>query len=186
MSSPSPSATAHLDGLRTRLDSIDAAVRGLLVPLADDARLRRPAPDRWGVADCFEHLIATGQAYHPIVRAVLDADRIGLSESHRRASYRPTWFGGWFVRTASEGGPRLRTFRTFAPPPAHADAPERFLSQQTELRALLDDARGRDLRALRVRSPALPLLTLRLGECLAMLVGHQERHLKQARTAGAV
>ena len=99
------SAAAQLADLRTRLDAVDAAVGELVASLGDDERLRRPAPDQWGVADCFEHLITTGSAYYPIVRAVLGADATGVRDAHRSAPYRPTWFGAWFVRSASEGGP---------------------------------------------------------------------------------
>ncbi|HEX5580297.1 MAG TPA: hypothetical protein VFX39_01900, partial [Gemmatimonadaceae bacterium] len=60
------------------------------------------------------------------------------------------------------------------------DAPERFLAQQCTLRGLIDRAHGYDLRAIRIHSPLSRLLTLRLGECLEMLVVHELRHLEQA------
>ncbi len=183
-----PTAAEHLTTLRDRLDAIDGAARALAAPLAAVQRLWRPAPDRWGVADCFEHLIATGAAYYPRASAALVADR--PIEPARRAAlagapYRSTWFGRWFVRAAGPGGRRIRAPRPFVPPPAQADAPERFLVQQGELRAILAAADGRDLGAVRVPSPVSRLLTLRLGDCLAMLVAHEARHLAQAERVRA-
>ena len=187
-SSDHPDAASHLTSLRARLDAIDAATRALVGALPAAERLRRPAPERWGVADCYGHLVATGAAYYPRVAAALAADPPPTPERAavlRAAPYRPTWFGRWFVRAAGPGGRPIRSPRAFVPPPAQADAPERFLTQQTELRALLAAADGRDLRAVRVRSPVSPLLTLRLGECLAMLVAHEERHVGQAERVRA-
>lgn len=183
-----PTAAEHLAALRARLDAIDAAAHAVADDLAPARRLWRPAPERWGVADCFEHLVTTDAAYFPRVAAVLAADPTpepARAAALRAAPYRPTWFGRWFVGAAGKGGRPIRARGPFVPPPARADAPERFIAQQAELRALLEAASGRDLRALSVTSPLTRLLSLRLGECLTMLVAHQERHLAQAERVRA-
>jgi hypothetical protein len=80
-------------------------------------------------------------------------------------------------------GPNGRAVRAplaLVPPPARPDAPARLLAQQDELRALIADAHGVDLRAVRIPSPISRLLSLRLGEALEMLLLHQRRHLNQA------
>jgi hypothetical protein len=174
---------AHLARLRELAGEIDARTHALVADLEPDERLWRPAPDRWGVADCFEHLITTGLAYYPRVGEAITAAAPVAPEALRRwdeEPYRPTWFGRWFVRSAGPGGRPIRTRGPFVPPPATPDAPERFLAQQCTLRGLIDRAHGYDLRAIRIHSPLSRVLTLRLGECLEMLVVHELRHLEQA------
>lgn len=182
-----PTERAHLQRLRALLDENDAAATALTSGLTPAQLLWRPSPERWGIADCFEHLIATGVAYLPRV-----ADALAAPERRRASStgadaarqeerlYRPTWFGRLFVRASGPEGRPIKTRGPFVPPPASPDAPARFLAQQDTLRTLLADAEGRDLRAIRIHSPLSRLLTLRLGECLEMLVVHEQRHLRQA------
>lgn len=169
----------HLAALRTRLAASARALHAVADDLTPAQRLWRPAPERWGVADCCEHLLTVNGVYVPRIAAALDA--AGPPDPSRDATpWRPTWFGRWFLRAAGPGGRPIPAFRVFQPPPARPDAPERLLAAQAELRALLDRAAGRDLRAPKVHSPVTRLLTLRAGEALEMLVVHQDRHLLQA------
>lgn len=172
------STEAHLTRVKAQArDNIYEADR-LVQGLGRDELLWRPAPDRWGVADCFEHLFSTGAAYHPRIRSALASAPPGDPS----AVYRRTFFGRAFLYFAGpEGRVRIRARELFAPGPSRPDAPERFQDQQEELLDLIEEARGVDLRRTRVTSPLSRLLTLTLGECLEMLVQHQRRHLYQAR-----
>lgn len=171
---------AHLARLAALADASGADVRRLTDGLTDTELLWQPAPERWSIAACLEHLVATGAAYHPRIQAALAA--APRSSANAERPWRPSWFGRLFVRYA---GPETRSTRVrargaFIPPPARADAPERLLAQQGELQALLADAPTADLRAIRITSPIARLVSLRLGEALEVLVVHQQRHLLQA------
>ena len=176
-----PPCREHLDRLRRQVDVNAADVHRLTDDLDAAALRARPAADRWGVGDCLEHLVATADAYHPRVRAAIaaaPAERDGAALEAR--PWRPTWFGGWFVRAAGPGGRPIRARGPFVPPPTRPDVVARFAARQGELAALVDAARVVDLRTPRVPSPLSRLLVLRLGEALEMLVVHQQRHLQQA------
>ncbi|GLC24752.1 DinB family protein [Roseisolibacter agri] len=176
--SPPSTNREHLARLAALADA-NAAEAVRVVADLDAARLLwRPSPERWSVADCLEHLIATGVVYHPRIRAVLaTATRDAALDDARWA---PTWFGRLFVRAAGPHGRAVRARGPFVPPPGRLDACPRLLAQQRELRALIEDAHGTDLRALRIESPLSRVLTLRLGEAFEMLLAHQQRHLAQA------
>lgn len=176
------SAAEHLErlaaGARENAREVEAVVRGL----DEEALMWRPEPGRWGVADCLEHLVATAAAYHPRVRAAIDA----APASGPAAVYKPRLFGRLFIRLSGPDAPvRLRARGPFVPPRTRPDAPERFAARQDELLGLIADASGADLQAARVTSPLSRLLALTLGECLEMLVAHQRRHLGQARRVRA-
>jgi hypothetical protein len=181
---PSPACTnrEHLARLAALADANAAEVASVAADLDAARLLWRPSPERWGIADCLEHLITTGAAYHPRLRAALDgAEQAGQrGAAFEDAPWRPTWFGRWFVRAAGPGGRSIRARGPFVPPPGRVDSAARLLAQQDELRALIADARGADLRGLKVSSPLSRLLTLRVGEGLELLLVHQQRHLQQA------
>ncbi|MGZ8376198.1 MAG: DinB family protein [Gemmatirosa sp.] len=183
-----PTATnrEHLTRLSALVDA-NAAEASRLVADLDAARLLwRPTPERWSVADCLEHLVTTGAVYHPRLRAVL------ATATHdaalEEAPWSPTWFGRLVMRAVAPEGRAVRARGPFIPPPGRIDSCARLLAQQDELRTIIIDAHGADLRALRVESPLSKLLPLRLGEALEMLLVHQQRHFAQAwrvrRSAG--
>ena len=168
----------HLARL-TALADANAAEAVRVVADLDAARLLwRPSPERWSVADCLEHLIATGVVYHPRIRAALATAARDAARDDARWS--PTLLGRLFLRAVGPHGRARRARPPFVPPPGRLDACPRLLVQQRDLRALIADAHGTDLRALRVESPVSRRLTLTLGEAFEMLLVHQQRHLAQA------
>lgn len=170
----------HLERLLTEAEGVYPETEQIVSGLTERQLLWRPSPDAWSIAECFEHLRVTGDQYYPRVqRAIEETRQRGLT---RKGSFKPTWFGRQFIESA---GPRIRfrikAFKAFQPaaqPPAtsHQD----FLDQQGTLVELIRLADGLDLSALKVPSPALRFLALRLGEALTMLVVHEYRHLGQA------
>jgi len=57
---------------------------------------------------------------------------------------------------------------------------ETFLAEQHRLRALVEEARGRDLDGIRMRSPLASWVKLTAGDALRVMVAHELRHLAQA------
>jgi hypothetical protein len=172
------SARDHLSTLAKDAAQVRRSVQELTTGLTPDQLLWRPVPKKWGVADCLEHLMAVGDAYYPRVRsAVQNGDRAGSDHE-----YRPRLFGRLFIFSAGpEGRLPVPAMGAFVPPPARPDAPARFHEHQEQLLQLLRDAHRADLNRNRITSPLSRFLVLTLGECLEMLVRHQERHLGQAR-----
>lgn len=63
---------------------------------------------------------------------------------------------------------------------------ETFLSEQHRTRALIEESRGLDLDAIRIRSPFASWVKFRSGDALRILVEHEKRHVKQATEVMAV
>jgi hypothetical protein len=171
-------AKEHLDDLAKGARRVASDVEELTHGMSKEQLLWRPEPERWGIADCLEHLVATASAYHPAVQAAIDKSP-PVAEP---GDYRPRLLGRLFIRSAGpEGRMRISARGAFVPPPAKPDVTARFRARQEELLALLHDSVTRDLNRTRVPSPVFPILVLTLGECLEMLVQHERRHLAQAR-----
>ncbi len=177
------SATDHLAALHVDADAVLDEIETLVDSLDAATVRRRPGPDRWSVADCLAHLVAIGHAYHPRVRAALAQwdSRASTTGAPRDGEYRPSWFGRLFIHMSGPNGRniRIRARGPFVPPPPGDDVVDQFRAIQQQLIALIEGAAFADLQAVRITSPLSRLVTLSLGECLQMLVGHERRHLAQ-------
>ena len=142
----------------------------------------RPEPGRWSVAQCLHHLGVSARTYSVNIHtAVEDGRRRQLLSSE------PSRFG-WLVRRVIQEmeppvGSRQKSPRKFLPPPDALTPQEvRAIVETTaqSWRLCLTEAEGLDLRRVKVRSPAVPLLRFRLGAVFAISTAHERRHLWQA------
>ncbi|HUG43783.1 MAG TPA: DinB family protein [Acidobacteriota bacterium] len=172
------SSKQFLEGLEQSANEVVRRTRELVGGLTPEELLRRPAPDRWSIADCYEHLIRSSEVYHPLIRRAVEE----ASAAPPDQPFRKTWPARFFISMADDRvRVKAKAPRAFVPPAqARPDAPERFYQIQQEYLEILRAAAGKDLSSARVPSPATRLLKLSLGAALELLVRHQQRHVKQA------
>jgi hypothetical protein len=173
---------AELESYLDQLLSITQDAPGIAANLTDAQFNWRPAPGRWSMAECFDHLNRTAHAY----MGRLDAS---IAEGRSRGLTAP----GPFVHSLldrlilrSMEPPvrfRMRSPRVFRPAPerAHAETMREFQEWQERFADRLRAADGLDLRRIRSRSPAVTRLTYSLGTAFAIFLAHERRHLWQAR-----
>lgn len=171
----------HLASLRGKTRPYIDEVRRLSDGLDEELLAWKPAADRWSMAQCFEHLAVTAASYHPRIAAAIDRHP---ATDAGDAPYRRTWFGGMFVDSMRDTTGRRRfkapvPFRPASDPPP--GSVERLIAAIEELDGLLERAARADLVRAKLKSPALALLRLNLGEALELQVVHIARHLAQAR-----
>lgn len=165
-----------------------AEIRNLTAPLDGETYNRRPERDSWSAAECVEHLSATAREMLPGIDA-------GIREARERGwlAHGPFEYGrlgNWFVSfaVADELPPRKKAKapKLYRPPQRRYEiepAVSEFLGLQGELIERLHLASGIDLVRVKVRSPAMSLVRLSLGQWFRLLEGHNRRHLWQAREA---
>jgi len=143
---------------------------------------QRPSSGGWSVAEVFEHLCVTDGLYEGSLRAAIDAER-ARGTPRQSLDWRPTIWGRlllWALNPAN-------TRKTKAPPAFRLTATPRvrvvdqWLAQVERTRALMRDADGLDLRAVRLSSPAAKIMRLNLGDAFAVTAIHAERHMGQVR-----
>jgi hypothetical protein len=178
---------AHLAELRSRTRASSREAESIASGLSESQMAWAPSPAAWGIAQCLDHLATTFTAYD---RSLADAFASGARRGSPAAGarYRPTWMGGFMMRSlGSVVSSRFRTPRVFDPgPAARSGALGRFIESQRALEAAIERAGHVDIAAIRLRSPASWLVRYSLGDALAILVGHVERHLAQARRVRAL
>ena len=147
----------------------------------------RPAPDKWSVGECFDHLaIATGLMLSK-VRHVIDRGQVeGIMGT---PPFRYGMLGGWFVRmmeTPPVPGKRpMPSPKNFAPSSGtpKAEVMARYHSVLADLRLALERSHGLALDKLRAGSAAQGggWLRFNLAAWFGSTIAHLQRHLAQAR-----
>lgn len=194
-STPRELNSAELAESWRELEAAGEAARALAEGLSPEQLRWKPAPDRWSVAECLDHLVRTGEVYlDAFDETIEERRREGLVGGH---GYRPTLVGRWLVRVL-EPPPRLRVpspavvlpRRREEPAPDTGNGSEGggggdpladFLALRPALAERLQAADGLDLRRVRMSSPFFALIRFDLGSAFRIVAAHERRHLWQAR-----
>ena len=179
---PVPERAEDLSLLDAQLDAIRREADALTTGLTDEQFNWQPDPTRWSIAHCLQHLVVSADGLLELQEAAIDrARRRGLLSN---GPYRHGRIGSMI--TASIEPPPTRRFKSARPlvPSGRysiEDVLPPFQRRQDSLKQLIARARGVDLGKTRVPLPGLPVLRLSLGQSFAFTLGHERRHLWQAR-----
>lgn len=146
----------------------------------------KPAPDRWSVGECLEHLIAANSQYFGIVEAIL-AGKYSKPFFGRIPGY-PGMCGRMLVDAVSpQTARKVKTVSVFEPERSTVDADEvtRFAAHQGELLGCIRKSERLDLDETIIASPATPVIVYSLLDAWRLIAAHEVRHLGQARNVAA-
>jgi hypothetical protein len=96
-------ATGWSMRLAFELSGNDQTAQRLVDGLSEEQLNWAPAPGRWSVGQCLEHLCITNEAYLPAISAALRGKPDAPVEE-----IAPGWFGGWFIRKFIEPSPNSK------------------------------------------------------------------------------
>ena len=179
----SPLALApEVDYFRRQFEQLATDANTFVTGLSDAEFAWQPAPERWSIAQCIDHLNATARVYLP----VLDE---GIADAMRRGLYSPgpyvyNWIGRIHVLVARpDSWIRVKAQRAFEPAPGRTrqEIMAAFRAYQVQYVDRLRQANGLDLARARVASPVVRWLPMPLGSAFALLITHERRHLVQAQ-----
>lgn len=168
--------------LETTLRDLDEASKGwndLTRGLSNEQANWRPAPERWSIAQCMDHLNETTGKLVPAM------ERAMQKRIESPGPYHYGFIGRWFLRSlAPEGAKPLKVPPAYRPSSSALDiaaVANRFRETHDRFRRAIVAADGLDLSRIRVASPALAALRLQLGIWFLSTGSHLLRHLNQAR-----
>ncbi|MBL8238829.1 MAG: DinB family protein [Bryobacterales bacterium] len=175
-------ASLELEDYARQIDSVIAAAQALVDnhSLAD---LTRPAPaGGWSAVECIDHIAVTLEKYLPVLRAALEAGKHSKGEGPFQYGLLARMFL-WVLEPPVRM--RVKAPSVFAPRPQPEPQAvlRNYIARHNELQSLLLLARGLDIAAIRLASPATPKLKLPAGAVFGILTAHARRHLWQARRA---
>ena len=143
----------------------------------------RPAPDRWSIVQCMDHLSSTTGPLVPAIDiAVTRARAAGLLSA---GPFHYGFVARWFLNALAPTGTRpVSAPRLYRPSASDLDlafTASRFLGVQQGFEEAALSADGVHLSRVRIASPAMALLRLPLGIWLLSTAAHTVRHLNQAQ-----
>ena len=162
------------------VDAIRLEARSALAGLSDSQLAWRPAPGKWSILECLDHLIVTARA-----AAVHLKPAIAKARADGKTGAGPFGFGllgGWFVGVVGPNPRRPMTGPAVFAPRSDLDSTRVLPDVETcqeEIQALFLAADGLDLGRIRARSAASGLIRNNLAAWFAGTVAHERRHLQQ-------
>jgi DinB superfamily len=173
------------DLLQTIVDECEknsVVARELVSPLNEAQLNWKPAPERWSIAQCLEHLTVSTEKFGPyFTRAIAQGREKRPADG--TPAYRPTFLGGWLIKQmVPETTRKVSAPKIFRPSSSDVDRPlEKFLTQQEKFLEFVRATKGIDYNKTRLRSPVTLLMRYSLADAYVLTVVHGQRHLQQAR-----
>ena len=172
---------AELQGYGDQLLSVKQDAVGLMSGLTDAQFNWQPAPERWSMAGCFDHLNKSAQGFiQKIDAAIARAQSEGLKSN---GPFAYSVLERWAIR--NNDAPAKRKFKALkkaqpAPSLRLDQVRSEFVSWQDELAKRLQVADGLDLQRAKEPFPIWPLKGS-LGFFIQFMLAHERRHIWQAR-----
>jgi hypothetical protein len=142
----------------------------------------RPSPDRWSIAQNFDHLNREAREQVPVVAALIKRGR--REQVIGQGPFRHPWFGSWYIGFLEPPYKvKIPTLQRFVPPSAltfEAVVPE-LMGWHDRFIDLAAQANGLQLSRLKAKLTYLNdgMPSLSLGQWLRYLAAHERRHLWQ-------
>jgi len=164
-----------------------AAARALGSVLNETQLNWKPAPEKWSIAQCFDHLTVSSAKFGQYFTKAIAGGRAKRAAASGLA-YRPTLLGGWLIKQLlPESTRKVPAPKVFHPSASEIHgALERFLEQQKIFLAFVGWTAGLDYNKTRLRSPVTPLIRYSLADAYVLTVVHGQRHIAQARRVRAL
>ncbi|WP_343531443.1 DinB family protein [Pedobacter sp.] len=133
----------------------------------------------WNIAQCLAHLNTYGHYYLPKMKAVL-----AKPNEMSLAAYVPSWLGTYFIglMDIKNGNKKYKAAKQHQPKVAdvYAEVTE-FINQQETFLKYIRAFERVDVNKIKIPISINKLVKLRLGDVLAFMVMHNERHIHQIR-----
>ena len=168
--------------LRNELDQISAEVRSHFGSLSSEQLNWKPSVDRWGIAQCLDHLITGNKSFFPILESIVNGQK--KTVFMERLPLLPSVWGGLLIKSLNPKNTRkMKAPPKFQPAASELSASivEQFVDQQTEFGGWMEKTSEMDLERIIITSPALKLITYSVMDGYRFLVLHEQRHFQQAQ-----
>jgi hypothetical protein len=173
--------------LTTAAAQMHEAVRrmeALTAGLSDEQANFRPAPKKWSINECLEHINLTNRLYvEKLEPALAKARARGLTGGEPYGN--GTWIGRYILNNLRQGpqAPKVPAPGAFKPRRSNlklAEQVEQFRAHAGKLAELAGQAEGLALGKVRFGSPVLALFRMTAAQIFEITHLHSHRHLNQA------
>jgi hypothetical protein len=146
----------------------------------------KPSAERWSIAQCFDHLIASNKGFFPVIESVLAGTK--KTTFLERLPILPGLAGKLLIKSLDPASTRkIKAPKNFEPGESDISAGiiEDFIAQQEKIVEGMKSTRHLDLKKIIVTSPAASFVTYSLIDGYRIIVVHEQRHFQQAQRVAA-
>ena len=169
--------TEFLTDLKTNIHKHSKVVSDVFAPLEEAQLNWRPDPKEWNALQCFDHLNLTHEYYLPKIKQALSNPKIAVPGQD---IYKPSFWGRIYMYFAFNPKYSFPTAEAITPQAtASHEVLDIYLAKQETLVEMLEQVGEIDLR--RTPVPLEKGIKFNLGDCLKVLVYHDDLHIEQAK-----
>lgn len=158
--------------------------------LSADLLNKKPSPNSWSAAECFQHLLLTNGEYLKYFNEVAQSSQKSARDdsfNHSSIHSFKHSFWGKFILYFVNPKTKMESKTTKAYNPSFSqvepDVLQKYLSQQGQIVGAVSKMRNLDLKNLKMPSPINEKIKYNLGDAIKILVLHDQRHIQQAEQA---
>lgn len=144
---------------------------------------KRPSPNQWSILECIEHMNIANAHYISQFDVKLPAAKPTMNAN----KFKPGLMGNYFVKMIkpkSDGviPSPMKTMKKFIPElKVNDDTIKNFLADQEGIIKALELSKQLDLNKIKITSAIGPIVTFKLGDAFRFIIGHNQRHIIQAK-----
>src|ERR1051325_1418526 len=173
--------TADLSSVIAAANNVADAARNTFGHLTPSQLNWKPSPERWSVAQCFEHLLTSNKGFFPRIDGVL----AGIKPTFwQRMPVVPGLAGRLLIKSLDPKSTRkIKAPKKFQPAQSDISASvlDDFVEQQTNIVEKMKATEHLDLEKIIITSPVAAAITYSMMDAYRVIVVHERRHFEQAR-----
>lgn len=173
--------TADLKALIASANEIADEAKATFGNLTSSQLNWKPSPERWSVAQCFDHLITSNKGYFPVIQEVLAGRKRTVWE---RMPFFPGLAGKLLIKSLDPSSARkIKAPKRFEPARSNISDSviNDFVEQQGRIVDRMKATEHLDLDNIVITSPAVAIATYSLMDAYRIIVVHEHRHFQQAQ-----
>ena len=173
--------TARLPALISAANDIAAEAKSTFGRLTPAQLNWKPSPERWSVAQCFDHLLTSNKGYFPTIEGVI----AGIKPTFwQRMPVLPGLAAKLLIKSLDPKSTRkIKAPQKFQPAQSDISASviDDFVDQQASMVKKMKATEHLDLEKIVITSPVASVVTYSLMDAYRIIVVHERRHFEQAR-----
>ena len=141
----------------------------------------KPSPERWSVAQCFDHLLTSNKGYLPIIDNVLAGYKRTFWQS---MPVLPGLMGKLLIKSMDPASTRkVKAPKRFQPAQSDISGSviNDFVDQQKQIVEKMNATAHLNLEKIVITSPVAAAVTYSLMDAYRLIVVHEQRHFQQAK-----
>lgn len=173
--------TADLPAVINAVNNVASETRSTFGQLTPPQLNWKPSPERWSVAQCFDHLLTSNKGYFPVIDNVLAGYKRTFWQS---MPVLPGLMGKLLVKSMDPASTRkVKAPKRFQPTQSDISGSviNDFVDQQKQIVDKMKATEHLDLEKIVITSPVAGAVIYSLMDAYRLIVVHEQRHLQQAK-----